>query len=417
MLRPYSLKRRHAQLSRLKARKAEIARLREERGATDPILIIAGIAVTLVLLVGGSFAISGFIANANDMNAKADLDRIATAQAAYRASNDRFGTYAAGPNVGTKNAQLSTAMVGFNPTESNSTIVRTSANGDSWAAVTKSASGKAYVRTSASPETVEVAGVVGSSSYGSWSDVKRNLAMNPTMETNGLGAAVQNPTGYTNFAFLTAGSGPNGVNAIELRPLASDNSVAQYRMRLGGTTASAVSVPSTTSLPFSIGFDIWFPASWAGSTVAIEVPVTATNGANSFRNSFTITAQGGWQRVEKTMTLTPQQTMTDITSVQYPQVVTPAGRFAVGEVITKVANLSFDTSNDSTTLFSGSSTSDDPGIGYAWTGPAYNSVSVMRTRQPTGTPTWLPGSAPVGLKLPAGISWSSIANDLQDVYS
>ena len=40
-------------LDRLKAKKAEIERLREERGATDPILIIAGIAITLILLVGG----------------------------------------------------------------------------------------------------------------------------------------------------------------------------------------------------------------------------------------------------------------------------------------------------------------------------------------------------------------------------
>ena len=76
-------------LTKLKARKAEIARLREERGATDPILIIAGIAITLILLVGGSFAISGFIANANNLNAKGDLDRIATAQAAYLAAKQR----------------------------------------------------------------------------------------------------------------------------------------------------------------------------------------------------------------------------------------------------------------------------------------------------------------------------------------
>ena len=94
-------------LDKLKAKKAEIARLREERGATDPILIIAGIAITLILLVGGSFAISGFIANANNLNAKGDLDRIATAQAAYLAEKDTYADSV---------ATLGSSSIGFTPT-------------------------------------------------------------------------------------------------------------------------------------------------------------------------------------------------------------------------------------------------------------------------------------------------------------
>lgn len=68
-------------LARLKARKAEIGRLREERGPSDPVLVVAGVKVNLILLVGGSFAISGFIGNATPTN----LHRVATAQASYLA--------------------------------------------------------------------------------------------------------------------------------------------------------------------------------------------------------------------------------------------------------------------------------------------------------------------------------------------
>lgn len=126
-------------LEKLKAKKAEITRLREERGATDPILIIAGIAITLILLVGGSFAISGFIANANNLNAKGDLDRIATAQAAYLAENDSY----------TNDVDaLKNSSIGFTPTEGNpiSIVVY----GDGWFAVEKSATGTVFARTSES---------------------------------------------------------------------------------------------------------------------------------------------------------------------------------------------------------------------------------------------------------------------------
>jgi hypothetical protein len=142
-------------LDALKAKKAEIARLREERGATDPILIIAGIAITLILLVGGSFAISGFIANANDLNAKGDLDRVATAQAAYLAENDTYATYVSGPNINTPVLALENSSIGFRPTSGNTFIVRFTASG--WVAVTHSASGKVFIRSSAQSQIYESA--------------------------------------------------------------------------------------------------------------------------------------------------------------------------------------------------------------------------------------------------------------------
>jgi len=68
-------------LDRLKTAKAEVAALREERGATDPILIIAGTAITLILLVGGSFAIAGF--EARESRNEDDSERVGEAQRAF----------------------------------------------------------------------------------------------------------------------------------------------------------------------------------------------------------------------------------------------------------------------------------------------------------------------------------------------
>lgn len=62
-----------------RARLTELRGLRDERGATDPVLIIAGIAITLILLVGGTFAVGGFMANAQNLNTKSDMDRVRTA--------------------------------------------------------------------------------------------------------------------------------------------------------------------------------------------------------------------------------------------------------------------------------------------------------------------------------------------------
>lgn len=73
-----------------RARLTELRDLRSEKGATDPVLIIAGIAITLILLVGGTFAVSGFINNAKNLNAKSDMDRISTAMDYRVATEDRL---------------------------------------------------------------------------------------------------------------------------------------------------------------------------------------------------------------------------------------------------------------------------------------------------------------------------------------
>jgi hypothetical protein len=64
--------------------------LRTDRAATDPILVIAAIAVSLVLLVGGGFAVTGLIASGHDANAKSDLGRVAAAESALLDTTTSF---------------------------------------------------------------------------------------------------------------------------------------------------------------------------------------------------------------------------------------------------------------------------------------------------------------------------------------
>ena len=65
---------------------------RSDRAATDPILVIAAIAVSLTLLVGGSFTVAALIGNAQDLNAQKDLGNIVTAQAAREADGRALTT-------------------------------------------------------------------------------------------------------------------------------------------------------------------------------------------------------------------------------------------------------------------------------------------------------------------------------------
>jgi hypothetical protein len=124
--------------------------LRSERGATDPILVIAAIAVSLVLLVGGSFAVSGIIANGHNLNAKADLDKLAVSETAYYANHDGYSVYTVADTT------LEDSSVGFKPTDGGQLYVKliapnaTYTNG-AWAAISKSAASPAgpyFIRTS-----------------------------------------------------------------------------------------------------------------------------------------------------------------------------------------------------------------------------------------------------------------------------
>ncbi|WIB65628.1 hypothetical protein [Curtobacterium sp. MCBD17_040] len=87
---------------------------RTDRAATDPILVIAAIAVSLVLLVGGSFAVAGLIGNGKDLNAKSDLDRVAAAETSAAATGAVTYSWA-----GTPDASTSVATFGDGSTVTN----------------------------------------------------------------------------------------------------------------------------------------------------------------------------------------------------------------------------------------------------------------------------------------------------------
>jgi hypothetical protein len=143
--------------------------IRSDRGATDPILVIAAIAVSLVLLVGGSFAVSGIITNGHDLNAKSDLNLVQVAETAHYAGTDGYVAYKQG-GTATQRA-LEDSGIGFTPTEGGKIAVLVSpvANASGAATVTgqtkwgfatvsRSASTKkqVFLRTSDSQAIAEV---------------------------------------------------------------------------------------------------------------------------------------------------------------------------------------------------------------------------------------------------------------------
>lgn len=143
--------------------------INRDRGATDPILVIAAIAVSLVLLVGGSFAVSGIVSNGHNLNAKSDLEKVAVAEASRYAGADEFLAY---KQTGTATDRaLEKSGVGFNPTEGGklSVVLAPAASASGlptvagqtawgWAVISQSGSRGAdkYVRTSASQIVAEV---------------------------------------------------------------------------------------------------------------------------------------------------------------------------------------------------------------------------------------------------------------------
>lgn len=134
---------------------------RRDRGATDPILVIAAIAVSLVLLVGGSFAVGGIISNAQNLNARGDLDKVATAEVAALTELDTYFVYDSHRDSEYRALENGNATggIGFTPTEGARLIVDV-IDGE-WLATSYSLTGNVYMRTSLSQETV----LIGTSTY------------------------------------------------------------------------------------------------------------------------------------------------------------------------------------------------------------------------------------------------------------
>jgi hypothetical protein len=118
-----------------------------DRGATDPILVIAAIAVSLVLLVGGSFTVAAALASAKDANARQDLDRIATAQQAAPAY---FPIDAAAEDDPLGTSSIKTQLSGGGYAVA---LPCQNASGTGWVAAARSQTGAVFLRSSASSKT------------------------------------------------------------------------------------------------------------------------------------------------------------------------------------------------------------------------------------------------------------------------
>lgn len=133
-----------------------MGKLRRDDGSTDPVLIVSALAVTLILILGGVFAVAGFTKNAQDLNAKADLDRVTSSQAAVIIAAEKYLPSALGPRVLPEklDSSLASADVGFVAGKDNTLVIAVGTTG--WAAMVESASGATFLRTSESSAIVEV---------------------------------------------------------------------------------------------------------------------------------------------------------------------------------------------------------------------------------------------------------------------
>lgn len=131
--------------------------IKTERGAADPMLVLGSIAVLLVLLLGGAFAVVGFINSSHDTNAQSDLDKVSVAETAYFTQNTAFIPYDSKADVtipAQKNLlDLETkAAIGFSPAAEGHLVVNPQGTG--WVAISRSASQAKtfYIRTSVTPD-------------------------------------------------------------------------------------------------------------------------------------------------------------------------------------------------------------------------------------------------------------------------
>jgi len=121
-------------------------RLRQDRAATDPLLVIAAIAVSLVLLVGGSFTVGGVVSQAKHLNAQNDLNLLAVAEASALANGYGYQPF---DSQGEKYLQ-ETADTSFTLSDGGymAAAVCPAGTGNGWWAAARAADGTVWVRTS-----------------------------------------------------------------------------------------------------------------------------------------------------------------------------------------------------------------------------------------------------------------------------
>ncbi|MGW8431516.1 NHL domain-containing protein [Curtobacterium citreum] len=122
--------------------------LASDRAATDPLLVIAAIAVSLVLLIGGGFTVSALVSNGHNVNARNDLAGVAAFESSADASGAGFHS------VWSAGAPLD-SLSGPAYTPSSGSWIAAHACGGGWVAAARASNGVVWWRSSASSKTAQ----------------------------------------------------------------------------------------------------------------------------------------------------------------------------------------------------------------------------------------------------------------------
>lgn len=388
-----------------------------DRGATDPLLIIAGIAISLTLLIGGSFAVVAFMHNTQDRTARDDLARVATAQAAYHSENDEYAELAIGPDIATnkKNTELEDGKVGYTPSENNIVV---SANKGGWTAVTQSRSGKVFARTSFDTKTYEVEGrsLPDPDALGPKTLSRTNLAAYPdgyyTKPANlgefGLDDALSATWGtYRNI--VNATDGPDGTDITSyLRWSGAANAVktSQYGFGIAGNPVST-NVPAGVATPpvGKVTITVYMRSSTNTQAYIRTRLATPTGWAGAATNSPWVTLKAGqWTALSTIVTTTAA-------APRLSAAILTGGYSGPGDTL-DATGLIVEKGTDQMMYFDGNSF-DFPMVLQSWKGEPHRSQSEQYTRAVlTNATRWAPMRKPAGMQFPTGISWEDVAEDL-----
>lgn len=388
-----------------------------DRGATDPLLIIAGIAISLTLLIGGSFAVVAFMHNTQDRTARDDLARVATAQAAYHSENDEYAELAIGPDIpnNKKDTELADGKVGYTPSENNIVVT---ANKGGWTAVTQSRSGKVFARTSFDTKTYEVEGGLqpDPDTLGPSQLRRTNLAAYPdgyhtkpaTLAQFGLDDALSATWGtYRNIT--NANDGPEGTGLTSyLRWSGAANAVktSQYGFGIAGNPI-ATTVPAGVATPpvGKVTITVFVRSSTDSKAYLRTRLATPTAWSAAAVNSPWVTLKAGqWTALSTTVTTTAAAPRLSVAALT-------GGYSGPGDTL-DATGLLVETGADSMLYFDGDSF-DFPTVSQKWKGEEHRSQSEQYHRAVlTDAKRWAPTKKPAGLQFPTGLSWENMVDDL-----
>ncbi|WIB65905.1 hypothetical protein [Curtobacterium sp. MCBD17_040] len=216
-----------------------------DRAATDPILVIAAIAVSLVLLVGGSFAVAGLISNGKNLNAKKDLAAVVSAEEAWQADDGGY-TSSIGDLTGNGSSLSTQFTAGRTP--------GLRASGSAFAAFTTSASGQEFYVSSTNHNPTVVGAPWPSSAPAGWpaSLTWPSSATDAATSTVTNRLAISVPT--STHPFETEWAGGAGTSTY-----VTDSSIDQPYQRNTFTTASPNTGTAFVSSPRGATGMTWKP--------------------------------------------------------------------------------------------------------------------------------------------------------------